>query len=39
MVVGVDSVLFLVLLAISLRRLRLPVTGDEPPPEAVMYAA
>ncbi len=35
-VAGVDTVLFLMLLAISLHRLRLPVTGDEPPPEPVM---
>jgi O-antigen/teichoic acid export membrane protein len=35
-VVGIDAVLFLLLLAISLYRLRLPVTGDEPPPEPVM---
>ena len=32
----VDTVLFLTLLAISFHRLRLPVTGQEPPPEAVM---
>ena len=36
LVAGVDSVLFLMLLAISLHRLRLPVTGEEPPPEPVM---
>jgi len=35
-VVLIDSTLFLVLLAVSLRRLRLPVTGDAPPPEPVM---
>ena len=35
-VAGVDTVLFLMLLAISLHRLRLPVTGDEPPPEALL---
>ena len=33
---AVDTVLFLTLLAISFHRLRLPVTGEEPPPEAVM---
>jgi hypothetical protein len=32
----VDGSLFLILLAISLHSLRLPVTGQEPPPEAVM---
>jgi hypothetical protein len=35
-VTSVDTVLFLTLFAISLHRLRLPVTGEEPPPEAVM---
>ncbi len=35
-VVTIDTVLFLVLLTISLRRLRSPVVGEEPPPEAVM---
>jgi O-antigen/teichoic acid export membrane protein len=35
-VATIDAALFLVLLAISLRRLRNPVTGEEPPPEAVM---
>jgi len=35
-VVTIDAALFLVLLVISLRRLRNPVTGEEPPPEAVM---
>jgi O-antigen/teichoic acid export membrane protein len=35
-VTAVDSALFLTLLAISLHRLRLPVVGEEPPPEAVM---
>jgi O-antigen/teichoic acid export membrane protein len=35
-VTTVDTVLFLTLLAISLHRLRQPVTGDAPPPEAVM---
>ena len=35
-VTAVDTVLFLTLLAISFHRLRLPVTGEEPPPEAVM---
>jgi O-antigen/teichoic acid export membrane protein len=38
-VTAVDSALFLSLLAISLRRLRLPVEGDEPPPEAVMQTS
>ena len=36
LVTAVDALLFLTLLAISLHRLRLPVVGDEPPPEAVM---
>ena len=35
-VVAVDSVLFAALLVISLHRLRSPVTGAEPPPEAVV---
>jgi O-antigen/teichoic acid export membrane protein len=35
-VTAIDGVLFLVLLVISLRTLRNPVTGEEPPPEAVM---
>jgi O-antigen/teichoic acid export membrane protein len=35
-VVAVDSALFLALLAISLHRLKMPVTGEEPPPEPVM---
>ncbi len=35
-VLAVDSLLFLVLLAISLHRIRLPVTGDSPPPEIVV---
>jgi O-antigen/teichoic acid export membrane protein len=35
-VTTVDATLFLALLATSLHRLRLPVVGDEPPPEAVM---
>ena len=35
-VLTVDSVLFLVLLAISLHRIRLPVSGDVPPPDVVM---
>jgi hypothetical protein len=35
-VTTVDSALFLTLLAISFHRPRLPVTGEEPPPEAVM---
>jgi O-antigen/teichoic acid export membrane protein len=35
-VTAVDTVLFLTLLAISLHRLRRPVTGDAPAPEAVM---
>ena len=35
-VAAVDTALFLTLLAISLHRLRLPVTGEEPPPEALV---
>jgi O-antigen/teichoic acid export membrane protein len=35
-VIVVDSVLFLALLAISLRRLQLPVPSGEPPPETVV---
>jgi O-antigen/teichoic acid export membrane protein len=35
-VVTIDAALFLVLLVISLRRLRNPVTGEEPPPEALL---
>ncbi len=35
-VTAVDTALFVALLAISLHRLREPVDGEEPPPEAVM---
>ena len=35
-VTTVDTILFLTLLAISHHHLRLPVVGEEPPPEAVM---
>ena len=38
-VVTIDRLLFLVLADISLRRLRSPVVGEEPPPEAVSEGA